>query len=49
MKLLRLISLFALSLATVAPAADFKAGAATVNITPPLGTVINGNMRHILA
>jgi hypothetical protein len=30
-------------------ASELKAGAAAVNITPPLGTYINGNMRPIIA
>src|SRR5580658_1032435 len=37
------------SLAAASSAAELKAGAATVNITPPLGTVINGGMRPIIA
>ena len=45
----RLVTLLLLSLAMVAPAAEFKAGAAAVNITPPLGTVINGGFRPIIA
>ena len=49
MKLPRLIALLIVSLISLAPAADFKAGAAAVNITPPLGTVINGGMRPVIA
>jgi len=48
-KLPGLIALFAVSLISFATAADFKAGAAAVNITPPLGTFINGNMRPVIA
>ena len=49
MKRSSLVVLLILALTTVAPAAEFKAGAATVNITPPLGTVINGNFRPVIA
>ena len=45
----RLATLLLLSLTVAAPAAEFKAGAAAVNITPPLGTVINGGFRPIFA
>ncbi|MEP6668587.1 MAG: hypothetical protein ABJF10_05505 [Chthoniobacter sp.] len=49
MKLPRLLAVLVASLSLAARAAEFQAGAATVNITPPLGTVINGNMRPVLA
>jgi hypothetical protein len=42
------IALFAL-LTVTATSAELKAGAATVNITPPLGTVINGGMRPAIS
>jgi hypothetical protein len=48
-KLQKLITLIILATAAIAPAGEFKAGAASVNITPPLGTVINGNMRPVIA
>jgi len=41
--------LLTLATTTATHAGDLKAGAATVNITPPLGTVINGNMHPIIA
>jgi hypothetical protein len=43
------VASFALAVATSTNAGDLKAGAAIVNITPPLGSVINGNMRPIIA
>ena len=49
MKLPRLIALLVLSLTAAVQAGDFKAGAAAVVITPPLGTIINGNMRPVIA
>jgi len=49
MKLLRLLALAFFAVAAPAFAGDFKAGAAAVVITPPLGTVINGNFRPIIA
>jgi neutral ceramidase len=45
----RLFGLLLLSFAVSASAADLQAGAAAVNITPPLGTYINGGMRPIIA
>src|ERR1700688_4406832 len=45
----RLGALFLLLALATASAGDLKAGAAAVNITPPLGTYINGNMRPIIA
>ena len=39
----------AFGLSTGAGAAPFRAGAATSNVTPPLGTSINGNMHDIRA
>jgi hypothetical protein len=48
MKYLLLAAALAL-LTEFAHAAPLRAGAATVVITPPLGTVINGNMRPIIA
>ena len=47
--LLTLPASLVLSSSSATHAGDLKAGAATVNITPPLGTVINGNMRPIIA
>jgi hypothetical protein len=46
---LRLLTLLLLSFAVSTFASHVKAGAATVNITPPLGTVINGNFRPVIA
>jgi len=49
MKLPSLFIVIILSLAAVARASEFKAGAAMVNITPPLGTVINGGFRPVIS
>ncbi|MDR3405783.1 MAG: hypothetical protein P4L99_25080 [Chthoniobacter sp.] len=49
MKFPSLLVLVVASLSAVASSAEFQAGAATVNITPPLGTVINGNMRPVIS
>src|SRR5260221_6911127 len=45
----RLVVLFLLLAVATASAGDLKAGAAAVNITPPLDTYINGNFRPIIA
>ncbi|EDY18702.1 conserved hypothetical protein-signal peptide and transmembrane prediction [Chthoniobacter flavus Ellin428] len=45
----RLVALLVVSAAVTASAGEFKAGAAAEVITPPLGTVINGNFRPIPA
>src|SRR5260221_13163693 len=45
----RLVVLFLLLAVATASAGDLKAGAAAVNITPPLDTYINGNMRPVIA
>ncbi len=49
MKLPSFLTFVILSLAAVARASEFKAGAAMVNITPPLGTVINGGFRPVIS
>ncbi|MGB8169850.1 MAG: hypothetical protein WCF18_20275 [Chthoniobacteraceae bacterium] len=49
MKLLRFAAVLFILLPGIVSAAEFKAGAAAVNITPPLGTLINGNFRPVVA
>lgn len=45
----KFLALFIVSVTVTASAGEFKAGAAAEVITPPLGTVINGNFRPVPA